>query len=139
MKQILKVLAFIIFLSFGPTAFSQGIVSGTVIDGEFNEPMAFANIVVKGTSKGITTDFDGKYELELEEGTYTLVFSYVGYATKEISDVVIKDGEVLTLDVLMETNALDEVVITTTTKRNTESAVLNLQKKCAVVLDVFSA
>ncbi|WP_138432767.1 TonB-dependent receptor [Winogradskyella algicola] len=139
MKQILKVLAFIIFLSFAPTAFSQGIVSGTVIDGEFNEPMAFANIVVKGTSKGITTDFDGKYELELEEGTYTLVFSFVGYATKEISDVIIKNGEVLTLDVLMETNSFDEVVITTTTKRNTESAVLNLQKKSAVVLDGLSS
>ena len=69
--------------------------------------------------------------MELEEGTYTLVFSFVGYATKEISDVVIKNGEVFTLDVLMETNSLDTVVITTTTKRNTESAVLNLQKKSA--------
>lgn len=139
MKQILKVLAFIIFLSFTPTAFSQGIVSGTVIDGEFNEPMAFANILVKGTTKGVTTDFDGKYEIELDEGTYTLVFSFVGYTTKEISDVVVKNNEVFTLDVLMETNSLDTVVITTTTKRNTESAVLNLQKKSAVVLDGLSS
>lgn len=139
MKHILKVLALVIFFSATSTAFSQGKVAGTVIDGEFNEPMAFANILVKGTSKGVTTDFDGKYELELEEGTYTLVFSFVGYATKEISDVVIKNDEVFTLDVLMETNSLDTVVITTTTKRNTESAVLNLQKKSAVVLDGLSS
>lgn len=139
MKHIIKVLALFIFISATSTAFSQGKVAGTVIDGEFNEPMAFANILVKGTSKGVTTDFDGKFEMELEEGTYTLVFSFVGYATKEISDVVIKNGEVFTLDVLMETNSLDTVVITTTTKRNTESAVLNLQKKSAVVLDGLSS
>ena len=139
MKHIIKVLALFIFISATSTLFSQGKVAGTVIDGEFNEPMAFANILVKGTSKGVTTDFDGKFEMELEEGTYTLVFSFVGYATKEISDVVIKNGEVFTLDVLMETNSLDTVVITTTTKRNTESAVLNLQKKSAVVMDGLSS
>ena len=121
MKHIIKVLALFIFISATSTAFSQGKVAGTVIDGEFNEPMAFANILVKGTSKGVTTDFDGKFEMELEEGTYTSVFSFVGYATKEISDVVIKNGEVFTLDGLMETNSLDTVVITTTTKRNTNS------------------
>ena len=68
-------------------SFSQGKVSGTVIDGDFNEPMAFANILVKGTTKGTTSDFDGKYELELEEGTYTLVFSFVGYNTNAIMQI----------------------------------------------------
>jgi hypothetical protein len=138
MKNIQNVLTFVFFL-ISCLAFSQGKVVGTVIDAEFNEPMAFANIVVKGTSKGISTDFDGKYELELEAGTYTLVFSFVGYNTTEISDIIIKSGEVVTLDVLLETNSLDTVVITTTTKRNTENSVLNLQKKSVVVLDGLSA
>jgi TonB-dependent receptor len=139
MKTIQNVLAFVLFLSVSFIASSQGKVAGTVIDGEFNEPMAFANILVKGTTTGMTTDFDGKYELELEEGTYTLVFSFVGYATQEISDVVIKNNEVFTLDVVMETNSLDTVVVTSSSKRNTESAVLNLQKKSAVVLDGLSS
>ncbi|WP_422106221.1 TonB-dependent receptor domain-containing protein [Winogradskyella sp.] len=139
MKHIQKVLAFVLFLVTSSVVFSQGKVTGTVIDGEFNEPMAFANILVKGTTTGVTSDFDGKYELELEEGTYTLVFSFVGYATKEISDIVIKDNEVFTLDVVMETNSLDTVVITTSTRRNTENAVLNIQKKSAVVLDGLSS
>ncbi|WP_431157316.1 TonB-dependent receptor domain-containing protein [Winogradskyella poriferorum] len=138
MKNIQNILV-CVFLMMSLISFSQGKVSGTVIDGDFNEPMAFANILVKGTTKGTTSDFDGKYELELEEGTYTLVFSFVGYNTKEITDVVITDGGSFTLDVVLETNSLDTVVITTSTKRNTENAVLNLQKKSVVVLDGLSA
>lgn len=138
MKNLQSILFCVFFLS-ALLGFSQGKVSGTVMDGEFNEPMAFANILVKGTTTGTTSDFDGKYELELDEGTYTLVFSFVGYNTKEITDVVITDGGSIIVDVVLETNSLDTVVITTTTKRNTENSVLNLQKKSVVVLDGLSA
>ena len=138
MKNLHKVLS-VLFLLTAMVSFSQGKISGTVIDGEFNEPLAFANVVVKGTSKGASADFDGKYELEIEAGTYTLVFSFVGYVTKEITDVVVKEDEVVTLDVVLETNSLDTVVITTSTKRNTENAVLSIQKKSVVVLDGLSA
>ncbi|MEM9678932.1 MAG: carboxypeptidase-like regulatory domain-containing protein, partial [Bacteroidota bacterium] len=139
MKKIQNVLTFVFFCLLSYASFAQGKVEGTVIDGEFNEPLAFANVLVKGTTTGTTSDFDGKYELELDEGTYTLVFSYVGYNTKEVTDVVVTSGGVVTLDVVMETNALDTVVITTTTNRNTENAVLNIQKKSVVVLDGLSA
>jgi len=138
MKNLQSILFCVFFLS-ALLGFSQGKVSGTVMDGEFNEPMAFANILVKGTTTGTTSDFDGKYELELDAGTYTLVFSFVGYNTKEITDVVITDSGSIIVDVVLETNSLDTVVITTTTKRNTENSVLNLQKKSVVVLDGLSA
>ncbi len=138
MKKLQSVLTFV-FILITYFSFAQGKVAGTVIDGEFNEPMAFSNIVVKGTTIGVSSDFDGKYELELEEGTYTLIFSFVGYSTKEITDVVITSNDVVTLDVVLETNSLDTVVITTSSKRNTENSVLNLQKKSVVVLDGLSA
>jgi TonB-dependent receptor len=117
----------------------KGKVAGNLIDGEFVEPLAFGNVLVKGTTTGTTSDFDGKYELELDPGTYTLVFSFVGYNTQEIVDVVIKPGEVTTLDVTLETNSLDTIVLTTSVKRNSESAVLNLQKKSVTLLDGLSA
>ena len=138
MKNIQNVLTFVFFLM-ACLSFSQGKVTGTVIDGDFNEPLPFANILVKGTTKGATSDFDGKYELELEEGTYTLVFSFVGYETKEITNVIVKSDDVTTLDIVLTTNSLDEVVITTSTSRDTENAVLNIQKKSVVVLDGLSA
>lgn len=126
-------------LSLGYVTAQTGTLAGNVIDGEFVEPMAFANILIKGTTIGTTSDFDGKYQLELEPGTYIIIYSYVGYGTKEISDVVIKANEETSLDVTLDTNSLDTIVITTSVKRNTENAVLNFQKKSVVVLDGLSA
>ena len=116
-----------------------GKISGTIMDGEFNEPMAFANILIKNTSKGTTSDFDGKYNIDIEPGLYTVVFSYIGYQTIEISDVnVVADDDVI-LDVTLNTNSLENVIITTTIRKNTESAVLDLQKKSITMLDGLSA
>lgn len=139
MKNKIYSLFFLFFISVSFAFAQKGKVAGNVIDGEFVEPMAFANILVKGTTIGTTSDFDGKYELELEPGTYTLIFSFVGYNTQEISDVIIKSDEVVTLDVTLETNSLDTIILTTSIKRNTENSVLDLQKKSVVVLDGLSA
>ncbi len=87
----------------------KGTVTGIVIDGDYNnEPLAFANIIVKGTTIGTTSDFDGKYKLDLEEGTYTLIFSFVGYNTQEITEVVVKQNEVFDLDITLGANSLDD-------------------------------
>ena len=131
----------LLFFSSILAAYSQqGTLAGNVIDGEYNnEPLAFANIIVKGTTTGTTSDFDGKYQIDLKPGTYTIQFSFVGYETKEISDVVIKPNQVVDLDVTLASNSLDEVIIATSIKRNTENAVLNIQKKSVTLLDGLSA
>ncbi|HCO85882.1 MAG TPA: TonB-dependent receptor, partial [Arenibacter sp.] len=86
--------------------FSQtGEVTGTLIDADFQDPVPFANILVQGTTKGTTSDFDGNYKLALEEGTHTLTFSFLGYKTVEITDVLIKADEITTVNVTMETLA----------------------------------
>ena len=139
MKNKIHSLLILLFLPLGSLIAQTGTVAGNIIDGEFVEPMAFANVLVKGTTIGTTSDFDGKYQLDLEPGTYTIVFSFVGYATQEISEVVVKANQVYVLDVTLSTNSLDAIVITTSAKRNTETSVLNLQKKSVVVLDGLSA
>ncbi|MGB2256575.1 MAG: TonB-dependent receptor domain-containing protein [Flavobacteriaceae bacterium] len=116
-----------------------GKIAGTIMDGEFNEPMAFANVLIKNTTKGTTSDFDGKYTIDVEAGNYTLVFSYIGYQTIEISDVVVKSNDEVIVDVTLNTNSLETVVITTTVRKNTESAILDLQKKSITLLDGLSA
>ena len=137
MKKLLLNFIFILFTSF---SYSQsGKVTGLIMDGEYDEPMAFANVIVKGSTIGTTTDFDGKYSLDLEPGEYTLTFSFVGYQTIEVSEVLIKSDEVEQVDVTLSTNTLDEIVITTTVRKNTESAVLDIQKKSAVMLDGLSS
>ena len=70
----------ILFFSILKT-YSQYGITGTVIDGDFNEPLPFANVLVKETGDGVTTDFDGKYTIELSSGNYTLIFSFLALLT----------------------------------------------------------
>jgi TonB-dependent receptor len=121
---------------------NTGSVVGTLTDKEFNdEPLAFANVLIKGTTKGTTSDFDGIYKIEnLEVGTHILEFSFVGYETQQISVSIIA-GEVTELNVAMSASAasLDEVVITTTTKRESETALLLEQKKAVEIKQSIGA
>ena len=126
------------FLALQLTAQSGKIV-GTITDGEYNEPMAFANVLIKNTTTGTTSDFDGKYQLEVSEGNYTIIFSYIGYQSVEISDVNVEANSEVLVDVTLNTNSLETVIITTTVRKNTESAVLDLQKKSITLLDGLSA
>ena len=120
--------------------YSQTGISGIVIDGEFDDLLPFANVVIIETGDGTTTDFDGKYFLELTQGSYTVEISFVGYDKKRITGVNVSEGKITSLDVVLDasSNALEEVVVTTTAKRNSETAVLNIQKNANVVLDGLS-
>lgn len=104
------------------TLFAQTQVSGTVTDKADAMPLPGVNILIKGTSRGASTDFDGKFSIEVNQGE-TIVVSYVGYKTQEI----IFNGQT-TLDVALEEDAaqLDEVVLIgygSTTKQDATGAV----------------
>ncbi len=89
------------------TGTAQTLLTGTVTDAE-GEPLINANVLVKGTSAGAVTDFDGNFELEAPEGAKTLIFSYVGYGTKEVAI-----GDQTNFEVtLSEQVDLGEVVVT---------------------------
>lgn len=104
-RTFIKRMLFIAFLLSSTLAFAQNKVTGTVTD-RTGEPLTGVNVLVQGTTTGGITDLDGKYSIEVERGK-TLVFSFIGFMTKEIkvSQSVI--------DVMMEddSQALDEVVV----------------------------
>lgn len=104
----IKILSFLFFLTLSFSSFGQNEidVSGTVSD-EVG-PLPGANISVKGTSRGTTTDFDGNYTLENVPSDAVLVFSYISFATQEIE----VNGR-NTIDVVLESDAeaLDDVVV----------------------------
>ena len=80
-------------------------VSGTVSD-ENGLPLPGATVVIEGTTTGVSTDFDGNYSIQANQGD-VLLFSYVGYSTQ--SQAV---GASNTINVSMEQdNALEEVVV----------------------------
>src|SRR5690606_35044543 len=78
---------------------AEGRVTGKVHDEQDNTPLTGVNVQVVGTNVGTSTDFEGDYTLGLEDGTYTLRFSYIGYTEKQISDVVVIGGKAVELDV----------------------------------------
>jgi TonB-dependent receptor len=111
---------------------NTGNIAGIITDKEFNdEPLAFANVILVGENKGTTTDMDGLYNLaNLQPGTYIVEFSYVGYKTITIPDVVVEAGKVTEINAAMSATAaaLDEVTITTVARRDSEVALLLDQK-----------
>ncbi len=119
-KLLTKLLLLPILLLMGSSAYAQLTVSGTVSDA--TGPVPGVNIIVKGTSNGAQSDFDGNYSLEDVASDATLVFSYIGYATQEVA----VNGQ-STVDVTLQEDveALSEVVVigygTTTVKDATGS------------------
>lgn len=88
--------------------FAQSPLSGVITERDTGMPIPGANVVIKGTTTGTTTNFDGEYTLNGVNMGDVIVFSYVGFATQEIAYA----GQE-TIDVNMATDAalLDEVVV----------------------------
>lgn len=119
----------------------KGTIRGTVIDDDNGETLIGVNILVKGTSIGTITDIDGNYSLPLEPGTYQVSFSYISYASKSVTEVVVLPNEVTELDLRLapESVAIAEVVVTAQAVENTETALLTIQKNSANMLDGISS
>ncbi|MFP3861077.1 MAG: SusC/RagA family TonB-linked outer membrane protein, partial [Bacteroidales bacterium] len=82
-------------------------VSGTVVNEE-GVPLPGVNITIKGTNKGVTTDADGKFTIEIEDESAILVFSFVGYQEKELS---VEENEKINVTLESKLEKLDEVVV----------------------------
>lgn len=102
----LKLLLIALLIGFTSSAWAQSNVSGVVTDSQ-GMPVPGVNVTVKGTSTGAATDFDGNYLIKATPGD-VLVYSYLGYKTKEIAYT----GQ-SSLNVQLEEDAsqLDEVVV----------------------------
>lgn len=73
-----------------------------------NESLPGVNVLVKGTSNGTVTDVNGDYSLTVEDGTETLVFSFIGYVTQEVA---INGQSVINVTLVADVQSLEEVVV----------------------------
>ncbi|MEN3322809.1 SusC/RagA family TonB-linked outer membrane protein [Mariniflexile soesokkakense] len=96
-------LAFVVQLTFA----QEKTISGTVSDAS-GLPLPGATVLVKGTTTGTSTDFDGKYSIKANQGA-TLVFSFVGYTTKEIK---VATSNSINVTLSEDAQSLEEVVVT---------------------------
>lgn len=139
MNKLLTLLLFVLFAQLGVA--QTGTVRGMMYEDATGEPVLFGAVVVDETQEGTTSDLDGAYFLDLSPGTYTLVFSYLGFADLKISDVVVTEGQVTTIDARLkeDTEVLEEVVITAKQSRNTEAALATIKRKSSNVMDGISS
>lgn len=105
-KLLTKLLLAPAFLFAGIVGFAQNTVSGTVSDA--TGPIPGVNVVVKGTSNGAQTDFDGNYSLTDVANNATLVFSYIGYASQEVA---VNGQSTVNVTLQEDVESLAEVVV----------------------------
>lgn len=127
MKTNVNSLLFLLF--FVPICmFGQTTVTGTVTEQSTSIPLPGVNILIKGTSSGTATDFDGNYQINANNGDIIL-FSYVGYNPVEIT---FTGQTTLNIELTENTSQLDEVVIIgygSTTKKDATGSVESITSK----------
>jgi hypothetical protein len=121
-------------------AAQTGKLTGKIIDAANNEAIMGANVTVKETKYGKSTLADGTYSITLPAGTYTVSFSHTSYQAKELTGVVIKEGQPTVLDVILQAGSskLTGVVITSTVKKEAQSSLYSAQKRSAAASDGIS-
>src|SRR6478609_11959322 len=93
-----KLIVAFLFMTVLGFAQNKGTITGSLTDKDVNnDPLPFANVAVKGSNIGVTTDETGKYSINLEAGSYTIQFSFLGYETIE-EKIDVKAGETVTIN-----------------------------------------
>lgn len=140
MKKIIFIISLVV--SQLTIAQNNATLKGTLTDKESNnDPLPFANVLIKGTTNGATTDFDGNYTIKVPAGTHIVIFSFLGYKTVE-KTFTIKEGETITIDQVMSAEegvTLDDIVVKTTTGKEKATALILEQKKAVSITTSIGA
>lgn len=83
-------------------------VTGSVVDGKDKISIPGVNVIEKGTSNGVSSDFDGGFKLNVKSANAILVVSYIGYKTQEIE---VKGRRSITIELAEDAQTLEEVVL----------------------------
>ena len=97
----------LVLLTIGVQAFAQSAVSGKVTD-KAGEPLVGVNVLVKGTNAGTMTDLDGNWTIANVESNAVIVFSSIGFSSREVT---VGTKKVINVVLEDDTNFLDEVVV----------------------------
>lgn len=104
--RLLLLMTALLFGSFSLLA-QTGPVTGTLTDAKDGTTLPGATVVIKGTARGAATDIDGKFTITVDNGA-VLVFSYVGYTTKELT---VQPNTTITVSLEPEATGLEEIVV----------------------------
>lgn len=128
---------------FGQQLFGQtGTIKGTVKELGSAETLPGANVIIEGTTIGVSTDFDGQFELKnIKPGVYTLKVSFISYNEKVISGIEVLAGEEKFIEVELDDAALTitSVTIEGRLRRDRENVILLEQRKATNITQSIGA
>jgi len=107
MKRLLTLVTLIALL--GLSSFAQRTITGVVTSADDGSTLPGVSVRVKGTTQGVATDMEGKYSIQVAEGTATLVFSFVGMQTIEL---ITENSTVYNVQMTAESVGVDEIIVT---------------------------
>jgi len=106
-QKVLKLFFLICVLGF--SSLQAQTVTGTITDIMDGTSLPGVNVIIKGSKTGASSDFDGKYSIEVTSANAILQFSYIGYATQEIS---VNGKTLINVSMMQSAESLNEVVVT---------------------------
>jgi TonB-dependent receptor len=143
--QLKKTIITLLFVIMSAAGFAQGTgkISGTVTDKKTGETLIGVTVKIAGTIKGSSTDVEGRYLISgLSPGKYTVQASYVGYATKNVTEIEVKNDASTPIDfVMVESTSQDlkEVVITSRASQESVNTLFANQKASLNISSGISA
>ncbi len=135
------ILSTLICLFFSTALMAQTQISGKIIDKSNGETLPDAVVQIEGTTTAVLTDIEGKFNMSVAPGTYTLVISFISYEKGKVQ-VVAKANQVNYVEFAMaeaKDLQLQEVVIVATAERSNAVAMMIERKKATQVSDGISA
>lgn len=140
----IKQFALLVFLFTTSVMYAQtGTIRGQVIDDGNGEPLIGTTVSIQGSTMGSATDMDGKFTIaNVAPGTHNLQISFISYLTTVVENIVVNTNEVTVVNNIRlkeESTELQEVVVTSTVLKNSETSLLTLQRKSSQVMDGISS
>jgi TonB-dependent receptor len=116
----------------------NGKIVGRIIDSGSSEPLPGANIVILGSSRGTSSDIEGKYQLlQVPEGKHSLIITYIGYKKKEV-EVTVIDKQTVFIDITLQYDAINMSEINVTAQLEGQAAAINQQLTSNTIVNVVS-
>jgi TonB-dependent receptor len=141
MQKYLATLLILLLINFINA--QTGRVSGIIVDSKTGETLPGAQVLVEGSTRGASADFDGKFAINnVPVGKVTLVISYISYTSKKITGVNVLANDVTDVNIRLEPSTsqdLNEVEVVVTLNRENNTALVLQQKNNASVSDGISA
>ncbi|MCU0339969.1 MAG: TonB-dependent receptor [Spirosomaceae bacterium] len=124
------------------SAFSQGVIRGTVKDAKNQEAIIGATVLVEGTQLGAATDIEGNFTIaKVPAGTYNLKITYISYKAKDVKGLRVENDNVTVVETEIEEDSktLETVVVRANKQTNTEVAVITEIKQIKAIAVGISA